>query len=540
MKQGGNVALNRIMNPKNVKPAIPLDPDELDTEMEKFIRQKYQYKKLAGDTPVLKTRHNTGSTTSSEDRPPPPPPKPLARFGPGLRSFSSTFPSASPKRPTSPVQPSPLGNNNENPRMNALSGGRIRGRRRSSFDGKLQHLRQIGFKDGERNLEVLKEVDGDIPRAIDLLTWLGGGRPTNNGEATNGAARMPASSTGVPSSNPYQRQDRPALSTVNSVTFEQDQVAPVQNPHNPFNAPLHNTQHPLETSFQDMRLASQTLFPNHTGTWPQESQQPQIQHNPFLKMFTPPISPSSCHYVQPFPVPLDLSSQASIPQSATTTNPFFRPVQPQRTASTNPFEQAQQGQQAPQQLPQHLPNPVAPNWAQSGLSQPPGVFAQVPPVYDQQPQQYIPQAPVASPYTQPYQSPEHFQQASTNSEYPFYQQQPDFLSLQQQQTLSQPSTPFRDKNSILALYSQPQLAPTRHGDSIMQDQSVGGQEASLPTPGNVKRRSVTMPSTSTGASHNPFANLALPQANGSVNQDPSNMRWSGAWQTELSARVGGR
>jgi len=44
MKRVGNVASNRIYNPKNTRPPIPFDADEADSAMERFIRQKYQEK----------------------------------------------------------------------------------------------------------------------------------------------------------------------------------------------------------------------------------------------------------------------------------------------------------------------------------------------------------------------------------------------------------------------------------------------------------------------------------------------------------------
>ena len=41
MKQQGNIESNKIYNPKNKRPDIPLDADEVDGAMERFIRKKY-------------------------------------------------------------------------------------------------------------------------------------------------------------------------------------------------------------------------------------------------------------------------------------------------------------------------------------------------------------------------------------------------------------------------------------------------------------------------------------------------------------------
>lgn len=587
MKNTGNTASNRTLNPRNVKPSIPLDPDEVDGAMEKFIRQKYQHKKLAGDTPVLNAIHNTGSTTSTDDRPPPPPPKPLARLGPGLRTTSATFPSALVGGPPNPAQPSRLGWSENAP---PVYGGQQRGRRRSSFDGKLVHLRQIGFRDGEQNLTVLKGVDGDVQRAVEVLRQLSGGQQVARvpGVGIN-ATKTREEQSAVISSNPYQRP-RPGLSTVNSASFEQNQALPPQNSYNPFNGST-QVSHPLETSFQNLQLSQNSLLPNSTGTYSTGNQQ-QSQNNPFLKTFTPPISPSPYQYqnIQPVSVSADYSSQISTPQSATVTNPFFRQQQqlqpqPQLQPSMNPFEQAQAGQTMPQvlrsPLEQYHPNiaPVYPEWQQSGASQLPTAYSQVqtPAGYfqgqttapytqsqaaasytqsqtttsytqSQSTQTYTqhvqspfeqPSAqsyPVTSPYTQPYQSPGHLQPAA---EYPFYQQQQQSFPTTSQQLSSQPGTPFRDKNSILALYNQPQYA--RPHDST-QDQTTAGQDPPVAT---VKRRSVTMPVSSTSASMNPFANLtntAMPRPTGEGNTD---QRWSGhgRWSPDafvgLSAKVGG-
>lgn len=561
MRSVGNTASNRALNPRNVKPSIPLDPDEVDGAMEKFIRQKHQHKKLAGgDAPAPSSTHNTGSTGSLDDRPPPPPPKPLARFGPGLRAASSTFPSALVGGLPSPAQPSRLGWNEDMPGTNGFNGRTTRGRRRSSFDGKLVHLRQIGFKDGERNLTVLKEVDGDVQRAIEVLRRFAAGQHNGAGAgftrfSVDGARE--AAPIGESSLNPYQRQDRPQLSTVNSAAFEQNQVLSLQTPYNPFDVP---TQTPflLDTSLQNLQI---TQHLNHTGSWPLDSQ----QHNPFLKTFTPPISPSPMQYQQmrPFQSSADFSSsQVSTPQSSTNTNPFFRQQiqpQPQPAASTNPFEQAQAGQiaeaqatRAPQFQAQVIPEwtQAAPEWTQAAYSQTPGpahapyptVHPQVQSPFEEQPLQH------SSPYPQSYQTPGYFEQPLPNPGYPF--SQPNTQA--QYQITSQPSTPFRDKGSILALYSQPYLAPPQAGTLPPEQQTTAGQDAPS---GHTKRRSVTLP-----ASLNPFASLtkavpgqaskgaaAAAAAAASEAQKPeaAEQRWSGhgRWSPDafagLSARVGG-
>lgn len=83
MKRVGNIASNRVYNPQNANPPIPLDVDEADSAMEMFIRQKYIDR--AVKAPV---RDNTGST-NSDDQPTPLLLKTGSRFG--FRSASSIF-----------------------------------------------------------------------------------------------------------------------------------------------------------------------------------------------------------------------------------------------------------------------------------------------------------------------------------------------------------------------------------------------------------------------------------------------------------------
>jgi hypothetical protein len=98
MKSNGNVVSNQLYNPKNVKAEIPIDVDEVDGVLERYIRQKYEHRSFSGGIgggggrqPAAK--HYTGSTSTGSlgDDPPPLPPKPGKKFGFSLRSSSSSF-----------------------------------------------------------------------------------------------------------------------------------------------------------------------------------------------------------------------------------------------------------------------------------------------------------------------------------------------------------------------------------------------------------------------------------------------------------------
>ena len=113
MKSHGNLLMNKIFNPKNIKPPVPTDIDEADSCMERFIRQKYQYRSLEDGKPKPPSREDESYTRNNDRReerrerqrsyddyqrdnyspegsPPPLPPKSGKFFGLGLRSASST------------------------------------------------------------------------------------------------------------------------------------------------------------------------------------------------------------------------------------------------------------------------------------------------------------------------------------------------------------------------------------------------------------------------------------------------------------------
>src|SRR4051794_30299684 len=99
MRKVGNIVSNKNYNPQSKRPSMPVDADEADGAMERFIRQKYMNRAF-GST----KSHNAGST-ESEDPPPPLPPKPPSRFG--FRSASSISPLGSKAKAQANSQPPP-------------------------------------------------------------------------------------------------------------------------------------------------------------------------------------------------------------------------------------------------------------------------------------------------------------------------------------------------------------------------------------------------------------------------------------------------
>ena len=549
MKKIGNVNSDRIFNPQNAKPSIPIDVDEVDGAMERFIRQKYETRVFSGGTPRLGTRHNTGSTSSAEDQPPPLPPKPTKRFGFSLRSSSSTFPMtrretrAEADSPPTSAETSGFGEIGPRPQTNKPSrvfGTSIDRTSGDSFEQKLSTLREMGFSDGRRNSTVLKGHNGDLDKAVESLIRIDGtNKPSSRAETSGGTVngitieKTRQTPNAVNHSNPFERldqqqqQQQPA--STNQVQQPQtngnfySQPASPNNPYNPFN--VHQPQVALppsiEQSFQNMCISpsQQQLFPNNTGGFAAPGLQQQT--NPFLKTFTPPPVPQIPQQHDQFSfqsIPQQQYSQPTgQPQAA---NPFLRTSRSQVFSPSNPFSQQPPTQASFTQLQQtgyqqqQPPNQEFPQQQQQ--------LYQQQPLYPQQQtssqQGPFPQAQQQQPFQNPYfaqQTPQPQQQ---------YQQ---FVAAQQQ-----PTSPLRhDKTSILALYNYPQTGFQRPAtiaeneplaSSVSNPAAFQGNSMPMPMPmpitnqnanGAIEiagpKRSVTMPIQT---SNNPFA----AQANGTI------------------------
>ncbi|KAF2831943.1 ArfGap-domain-containing protein [Ophiobolus disseminans] len=519
MKRIGNSESNKTYNPRNVKPQIPIDVDEVDSAMERYVRQKYEQRVYMNDTRPG-TRQNTGST-SSEDRPPPLPPKPTGRFGFGLRKAAT-----SPRNLTPPVSPGlgGFGQETSPPRVNKAS--RVFGSNvhtsGDGLDSKLATLRDMGFPDDKRNSTVLKGLNGNLDRTVEALIRLGeqnpgksrGSTPTPPAKPTaNGLTfdNVPASSK---SNNPFDALD--AIAAAPPPQPQPPQPAPLQtqqpyaaytgqassptNSYNPFltqGQQPHYQQQPnqsfqqnpygqpqsLDQSLQNMQLSNQPsqqpLFPNRTGGYG-PTQPPLAQTNPFQQSFTPPPMPqipeqySSFFQQHPQSHPQPQYQSMSSPSSPG--NPFLRSSRsqmfsPSNSTNSNPFGQqpaqqpVQQQGSNPWMMQQQTPTPTAQvsnpwqNQQQSTQQ-----------TYTQHPQS---SQQLAFPQQHSYQQ-QPFQQ-QTYQQGGFHQQQ---TGLQQQQTpgTQHSSNPF-DKSSILALYNYPQLAPQR-----TEQQQAPAAPAPVPAP----------------------------------------------------------
>jgi hypothetical protein len=542
MKLTGNIASNLLFNPRNRKPAIPMDIDEVDGVMERFIRQKYEQKALSGASQPGSRQH-TGSTSSddhrrrSDDRQEPTlPPKPNKRFTFGLRSASSALPLSRHDR-SPPLSPGldGFGRRPSPPRRNKPSkifGADIGGSRQDNYELKLITLRQMGFSDDRRNLTILKGENGNVDRAAATLLRIGEGSRMSSGRSspapeppikdellgiTIEKARTPQT---LKTMNPFDRLDLQEKALPPPPVEEQSPQKPPDTYPSAYNPFVQQTQPTgLEQSFQGLQVQQPSqLFPNTTGGYSSTQLQPQT--NPFLQTYTPPPTVLMQNHYPSYPGPgFAPQQQFTQPQqSAVGVNPFLRTSQSQIFQSSNPFS-GQLSYPMPSNSSgftygnaQHNGGVIYDHGQQNGNvgygsnqqngnalgygnnDQQAYIASTLPPTMApshvpsaQNPfhmaNQFQPQLPVLqTQYTRSpaTQSPATQSPVGYNPFHPPQQQQ--YEAPIQPQPQSYPHPPRYDKNSILALYNTPAPALSRSGD----DSSAGHVAPSA-------KRSVTMP-----------------------------------------------
>ncbi|CAK4015969.1 UBA domain-containing 3 [Lecanosticta acicola] len=551
MKKVGNIASNKIYNPQNVRPDIPVDADEVDGAVERYIRQKYDLRTLSkGNAPAA--RQNTGSTGTDmgswSEEPPDLPPKPTKKFGFSLRSSSSTFPRQKSDRFTPPLSPAYTGSDRSAERdlpspKRDNKPSRLFGMKittvDNNFNAKLTHLRDMGFGDNSRNAEMLKSMNGNLDKTVEELIRLGeNSRPLTRTVTPAPRALTPVSmkSSGINGismekrmQDPWDIREETKVPPPRSSSVPPT-AAPASSSWNPFlSSQPAPPQQTLENSFQNLSVSATSSSGPHTLS----NQQAYYQNTTIQQPSNPWQAP------QPFQQPTPQQGygqqyqQAPSLQASLSSNPFMQqPAQVQSLSPSNPWaQQAPQQQAAP--APQQQGNPFGAPWQQqtqsSTLSQQP--FAASPqPIYGQQPDFFsaAPQQPSQQPQQQqsPFEAQQTQQYSAGNVQNPWQQQQQQQqqpmqtqptgmpqqqyqIQPQQQQTQygqfgqqlapgQQAQHPSRhDKSSILALYGYPQLAPQRPLQTLPEDGTMPLQQA-------VPQRSATMPVSSVTGSMNPF------------------------------------
>lgn len=170
MKKVGNVVSNQIYNAENKRPPVPVDADEADSDMERFIRQKYMNN-------IASQPGKPGTPRSPEGTPPPLPPKNSSKFG--FRSASSIFPLSSRSKKDAKQAAAAAAADMHSPTLNnkpsKVFGATVGYDGPDDTDKKLHRLRDMGFQDSQRNAIVLKGVNGNLERAVEALVRLGEG-----------------------------------------------------------------------------------------------------------------------------------------------------------------------------------------------------------------------------------------------------------------------------------------------------------------------------------------------------------------------------
>ncbi|CAI4215227.1 unnamed protein product [Parascedosporium putredinis] len=300
MRKVGNTTSNKIYNPQNKKASIPIDVDEVDSAMERFIRAKYISASFSNGT--QKTGISAG--TSLDENPPPLPPK--GKFG--LRSASSLFPlsskakkqiatetTLSPNRELSRRSPSPRLVN----KPSKVFGASIE-YDTGDTDYKLGRLRDMGFMDNSRNAMILKGTKhvhlastnpfGPQMNQLDAFSQAFQGMtlaaPNNLCSPTIQAAFLPIPGNLSPgfANNPFTRSPTRIQSPTLGQIPEQSQyvTSPSQQTNNPFYT---QTQYQQATPHSQAQGYSQrpdnasilALF-NYPQLAPQPAPQPEQPH----------------------------------------------------------------------------------------------------------------------------------------------------------------------------------------------------------------------------------------------------------------------
>ncbi|TWU72397.1 hypothetical protein ED733_001232 [Metarhizium rileyi] len=314
MRKVGNVSSNQIYNLEGRKPPVPIDADEVDSAMERFIRQKYIHN-------VAAESNKPRSRGSDEGTPPPLPPKNSTKFG--FKSASTYFPLSSrakkEHRAVSGLSGDTLASSTLPNKPSKLFGAAVGYDGPDDMDKNLANLYEMGFQDTQRNAIVLKGVNGNIDRAIEALVRLGEGR-----------SRSPA-----PAPAPAPAAREPTLRATKSMT------------------PLRSTSATAELGL-NLNVPQKLLFDGSTTS-------PTSSTNPFDMM--PPAQPQTAQSTgtlhnkntyngtnNPFgppPQQVDLS-QALEGLHVSTSHPTFFP-RPNVAHLLQPSQQQQQQQQPYQQ-----------------------------------------------------------------------------------------------------------------------------------------------------------------------------------------------
>ena len=528
MRKVGNSASNKIYNSQGKKPSVPVDADEADSAMERFIRQKYTDGGFK-----TKKRNSHGSTVSDEGTPPPLPPKTPSKFG--LKSASSFLSLGGRRRRRDKMALAPSSRNDAGnplaspPPINKASrvfGAWIGYSIDDGLEEKMAKLRDMGFVDDQRNELILKGMHGNMEKAVEALVRLGeGGQssslPTTPHEPprtsrsltpmkpTDGLSLDPSRpataqhDASSASGNPFDTIPPPAVQplSLQSTSTLQKTTNPFFQPQptlNPFGVPASQPQPSnlglLTQSLQNLQLApSERLFPHHTGGVPASTAASQL----VPQRMTPPAQPT----------------QNLPPVSFFNSNMSHPPAQPLQQHNTihNPFLPAQNPQAGPS-----LSLALNTTGVQGAFGS--NLFARSPtaiqsplltqiPEAAQQNVYYSPQSPphaLPSPTTNPFFAPPTSTPIPMPNQY-IQQMQPQPQSLQNFPQQAMHQQPQRvDKASIMALFDETQAVSPNAAAAIQAADQTATSASGVSTGQQMQPKVYRTVSTPLPGQTNPF------------------------------------
>ncbi|KJZ76295.1 hypothetical protein HIM_04377 [Hirsutella minnesotensis 3608] len=543
MRKVGNVVSNQVYNPENKRPPVPVDADEADSAMERFIRHKY-INNVASE--LAKPR----SPLSDEGTPPPLPPKNATKFG--FRSASSIFPLSSKAKKEAkmaaainarPASPSSLTN-----KPSKVFGATVDFDASDDVGKKLARLRDMGFQDQQRNAMVLKGVNGSVERAVEALVRLGEGSPTSATSPRESMLRTSKSLTPLTSKpndsgiglsvSRGSAEERPTSASTtwasanpfDTLTATQPQTAQstgslqYKNPYgtwgdasrNPFGHPPQQVD-AINQAFQGLTVSAppQGLFPHRTGDMGVQGfhqQQPAYQHI---------MSPSAPSTPSGYQQPINFQSAMTYPQPF----PQHQQLLPQ-SYQNNPFLSQPS---SPAQSLVHPPSlsvgasPIQGAAMNNPFSRTPIRIAS--PALGQIPEQGQSNFLTASPQPLPTNSNPFFvdaspiaqQSAMQHTAQAAWSQQPAYAQ-QQAQAHSQGPTRRQDNAAIMALFNQPYQAPQQPraleaGVSSQAAVAYGSQSTPHGAHSNPVASSIDQPRSASqpfGSGNNPFMTNGMP------------------------------
>ncbi|PUU78511.1 hypothetical protein B9Z19DRAFT_65249 [Tuber borchii] len=562
MRSRGNVISNTIHNPNSGKHPVPLSGEDSDSLMERYIRNKYEHKLFMRETAQPQNSSTSSISSGASSSTSAPPTRSVsagyvASRNPPIRSTSPSSSSSSKVSQVLGLGSIPYTDARQGPPAGSVvfPHGMVAA---PPYQDQLQSLKDMGFKDERKIMEVLKSVNGKIIEASEILVRLGSDSSSDNLPVTAGISIQKSGG----SANPFDALDRelpplpPGATEVGGIKPQNvpPQVVPQQQQISTGYQNSYQAQGPTPAASYgggDQWFDAQQQGQQQVGGNAAYGQQMQGQA---LQGFAQqPQQPIQAPQTNPYASLTTGAMFASTPVTAGPVNtnggtggynPFFSnsapPMQPP-ALQQNPYlqqqQQAQQQQQQQQQQEQLRQQQLHHQQEQLRQQQLQQHQAQ----QQEQLQQLLLQHQQAQLQANQARSQGFYNahQMIMGTATPSYSQQPQMNPYQSNPQVQQPFMPQRagiDKSSILALYNYPQLAPPPNDNPVQQQQESQAPVSTVPQ--NLATRFANGVATSAlvapgAGSNNPFLPASPPAGGvgggrGHMSQESVDF---GAWQS---------